>query len=116
MVRLAKSVHLRDEPALRAARDGCDLVNPNFAAMAQAMGVKGIPVERLEDLPGALHEAFRNDGPVLVDVVSERQGLVMPPKTTVGEAHSFSLLMLRAVLDGRARELIDLAKVNFLNG
>lgn len=39
----------------------------------------------------------------------------MPPKTTVGEAQSFSLFMLRAVLDGRAKELIDLAKVNFLS-
>jgi pyruvate dehydrogenase (quinone) len=93
---------------------GCDLKNPNFAAMAEAMGVKGIRVERPGELEGALATAFRHDGPALVDVVSARQELVMPPKTTFAEAHSFSLFMLRAVMDGRANQLIDLAKVNFL--
>lgn len=94
---------------------GCNLVNPNFAEMAVAMGVKGIRVERPQDLPGALKEAFAHDGPVLVDVVSERQELIMPPKTTLSEAQGFGLFMLKAVLDGRAKELIDLTKVNFLS-
>ncbi|WP_213881375.1 ubiquinone-dependent pyruvate dehydrogenase [Pseudomonas sp. dw_358] len=93
---------------------GCDLINPNFAAMAQAIGIKGIRVEKPQDLAGALKEAFSHDGPVLVDVVSERQELIMPPKTTFNEAQGFGLFMLRAVLDGRAKQLIDLTKVNFL--
>ncbi|MDB5639189.1 MAG: ubiquinone-dependent pyruvate dehydrogenase [Bradyrhizobium sp.] len=91
---------------------GCDLKNPNFAAMAEAMGIKGIRVEKPQDLKGALTEAFRHDGPALVDVVSARQELVMPPKTTVDEAYHFGMFMMKAVLDGRAHELIDLAKVN----
>jgi pyruvate dehydrogenase (quinone) len=91
---------------------GCDLQNPNFAAMAQAMGVKGIRVEQPQDLKGALAEAFAHNGPVLVDVVSARQELAMPPKTTATEAYNFGMFMMKAVLDGRARALIDLAKVN----
>jgi pyruvate dehydrogenase (quinone) len=91
---------------------GCDLKNPNFAAMAEAMGIKGIRVEKPQDLEGALTEAFRHDGPTLVDLVSARQELVMPPKTTVDEAYHFGMFMMKAVLDGRAHELIDLAKVN----
>ena len=92
----------------------CDLQNPNFAAMAEAAGIKGIRVERPQDLQAAVSEALAHDGPVLVDVVSARQELVMPPVTTVDEAHKFGLFMLKAVLDGRAGELIDLAKVNLL--
>jgi pyruvate dehydrogenase (quinone) len=69
---------------------------------------------RPEDLRSALQEAFSHDGPALVDVVSARQELVMPPVTTVGEAANFSLFMTRSVLDGRLAELIDLAKVNLL--
>jgi pyruvate dehydrogenase (quinone) len=93
---------------------GVDLKNPNFAAMADAVGVKGFRVERPEDLKDALADALAYDGPALVDVVSARQELVMPPKTTFAEAQKFSLFMMRAVMDGRARELIDLTKVNWL--
>jgi pyruvate dehydrogenase (quinone) len=91
---------------------GCDLTNPNFAAMAQAVGVKGIRVEKPHELRGAVQEALAYDGPALVDVVSARQELIMPPTTTLDEATKFGLFMMKAVLDGRARELIDLAKVN----
>jgi pyruvate dehydrogenase (quinone) len=93
---------------------GCDLKNPNFAAMANAMGVRGVRVETPGDLKGVLAEALSHPGPALVDVVSARQELVMPPKTSFSEAHSFGLFMLRAVMDGRANQLVDLAKVNWV--
>ena len=91
---------------------GCELKNPNFASMAEAIGVKGIRVEKPQDLKGAIAEALAHDGPVLVDVVSARQELAMPPKTTTHEAYHFGMFMMKAVLDGRARQLIDLAEVN----
>ncbi|MGO9422684.1 ubiquinone-dependent pyruvate dehydrogenase [Roseiarcus sp.] len=90
----------------------CDLKNPNFAAMAEAMGVKGIRVEKPGDLEAALTAAFAHEGPVLVDVLSARQELAMPPKTTTGKAYHFGMFLMKAVLDGRAGELIDLAEVN----
>jgi pyruvate dehydrogenase (quinone) len=93
---------------------GCDLINPNFAQMANAVGVKGIRVEQAKDLRAALAEAFAHDGPALVDVVSVRQELAMPPKTTFDEAYKFGLFLIRAVLDGRGSQLMDLAKVNLL--
>jgi len=93
---------------------GVDLKNPNFAAMANAMGVKGIRVEKPGELKAALTEAFAHDGPVLVDVLSARQELAMPPKATAEQAVNFGIFTLKAVLDGRAKDLIDLAKVNLI--
>ena len=91
---------------------GCELQNPNFASMAEAVGIKGIRVEKPQDLEAALAEALSHDGPALVDVVSARQELAMPPKTTADEAYHFGMFMMKAVLDGRGKQLIDLAKVN----
>jgi pyruvate dehydrogenase (quinone) len=80
--------------------------------MARAMGIKGVRVEAPQDLRAAVEDVLRHDGPALLDVVSARQELVMPPATTFGEAEKFGMFMLKAVLDGRAGQLIDLAKVN----
>jgi pyruvate dehydrogenase (quinone) len=91
---------------------GCDLTNPNFAAMAEAMGIKGIRVEKPQELEAAVTAALDHNGPALVDIVSARQELIMPPATTFAEARNFGLFMMKAVLDGRASELVDLARVN----
>ena len=91
---------------------GCDLKNPNFALMAEAMGVRGIRVEKPQELRSAIEDALAHKGPVLVDVVSARQELAMPPKATLDQAYHFGMFTMKAVLDGRASELIDLAKVN----
>jgi pyruvate dehydrogenase (quinone) len=93
---------------------GCDLKNPNFAAMANAMGIKGIRVERPAELKDAIQAAFSHGGPALVDVVSARQELIMPPTTTLSEAGHFGLFMMKAVMDGRLSELFDLAKENLV--
>jgi pyruvate dehydrogenase (quinone) len=71
-------------------------------------------VEKPQDLRGALSEAFAHNGPALVDVVSARQELVMPPKASWGQAHDFGVFLLKAVLGGRTGEVIDLANVNLL--
>jgi pyruvate dehydrogenase (quinone) len=89
---------------------GCEL--PNFAAMAEAIGIKGVRVEAPGDLEGALRAALAHDGPALVDVVSARQELAMPPKATIGQALNFNLFLLKAVMDGRAAQVVDLARVN----
>jgi pyruvate dehydrogenase (quinone) len=90
----------------------CDLKNPNFALMAEAMGVRGIRVEKPRELKGAIEAALAHKGPVLVDVVSARQELAMPPRTTLDQAYHFGMYMMKAVLDGRPTRLVDLAKAN----
>jgi len=91
---------------------GTDLKNPDFAAMATAVGVLGVRVERPEELEGAVQEAFRHDGPVLVDVLSAKQELAVPPKIALQQAKGFSLFMLKAIISGRGEEVVELARTN----
>src|SRR5947207_3630979 len=88
------------------------LKNPNFAAMAEAMGIKAIRVEDPQKLEAAVREVLAHKGPALLDVVSARQELVMPPKATFDQAYHFGLFTLKAVMDGRAAQLVDLARTN----
>ena len=91
---------------------GTDLENPNFAAMAEAAGVRGIRIEKPEEVDAAIASAFAHDGPVLIDAVVARTELAMPPGITVEMAKGFTLYMVKAVLSGRTDELIDLAHGN----
>ncbi len=89
-----------------------DLKNPNFAELAEALGIKGIRVECSEDLPDALETAFAHPGPVLVDTVVNSQELAMPPAIKLQQAKGFSLFMLKAILNGRGDEVVELAKTH----
>jgi pyruvate dehydrogenase (quinone) len=93
---------------------GTDLVNPDFAKLAESADIRGFRVEAPEDLRPALQAALDHDGPCLVDVKVNRQELAMPPTITVQQALGFSLYMARAVLSGRGDEVIDLALTNLL--
>jgi pyruvate dehydrogenase (quinone) len=89
-----------------------ELVNPNFAQLAESAGVLGLRVEKPEDLHSAMKEALSHDGPAMVEVLVNRQELSMPPTITAEQVKGFSLYMIRAVLSGKGDEVIDLAKTN----
>jgi pyruvate dehydrogenase (quinone) len=91
---------------------GVDLKNPDFAKMAEAIGILGIRVEDPADLEQAISRALTYQGPALLDVITNPQELAMPPKTTFEQAYGFGLFMLKAVLSGRGGELVELAKTN----
>jgi pyruvate dehydrogenase (quinone) len=93
---------------------GTDFKNPNFAAMAEAVGVRGIRLERPDEVETGLAAALAHKGPVLVDAVVNRMELAMPPKVQAEMAKGFSLYMLKAVLDGRATDLVELGRTNLL--
>ena len=91
---------------------GTDLKNPDFAAMAEAVGVRGIRLERPSEVDGGIAAAFAHDGPVLIDALVNRTELAMPPAITVEMAKGFSLYMLRAVMSGQTDAVIELARSN----
>jgi pyruvate dehydrogenase (quinone) len=93
---------------------GTDLQNPDFAAMARAMGIHAARVEDPGDLANAIRDVLAHDGPAVLDVVTATQELSMPPAITAEQVKGFSLWVLRAVMSGRGDEVLDLAKTNLL--
>ena len=81
---------------------GTEFKNPNFAAMAEAVGIRGIRLEDPADVEPGIAAALAHDGPVLVDAVVNRQELSIPPKITLEMAKGFTLYMVKAVMSGRA--------------
>jgi pyruvate dehydrogenase (quinone) len=91
---------------------GTELQNPNFAAMAEAIGIKGIRLEDAGQVEDGIAAALAHDGPVVIDAVVNRSELAMPPSISVEMAKGFSLYMVKAIMSGRGDEVIDLAKTN----
>jgi pyruvate dehydrogenase (quinone) len=91
---------------------GTRLKNPNFAAMAEAIGVRGIRLEDPGEVESGITEALAHEGPVLIDAVVSKMVLPVPPSITVDMAKGFTLYMLKAIMAGRGDELIDLARTN----
>jgi pyruvate dehydrogenase (quinone) len=91
---------------------GVELKNPDFAALARSAGLLGLKAETAKDVRPMLQQAFKHDGPALVEVLVHRQELSMPPTITLAQATGFGVFMLKAVLSGRGDEIVDLAKVN----
>jgi pyruvate dehydrogenase (quinone) len=87
-----------------------ELVNPDFAKIAEAAGMLGVSVEKPEDVRTALRNALSHNGPALVDVQVNRQELSMPPTINLEQVLGFNLYLIKAVLNGRGDEVIDLAK------
>jgi len=94
---------------------GTELENPDFAKMAESIGIHGVRIEDPEDLEKGLREALAFNGPAIIDVVVNRMELTMPPHIELDQAWGFSLFMAKAVLNGRGSEVLDLAKTNWFH-
>ena len=91
---------------------GTGLDNPNFASLAEAIGMKGFRVEKSKDLPRAVEDFLAHDGPAILDVTTERQELTLPPTIDAEQVKGFTMYAVRTVLDGKGTELVDLARAN----
>ena len=93
-----------------------------FADTLAATGVKrvcGIVGDGLNGITDSIRRQgkiewlhVRHGGPVLVDAVVNRSELAMPPSVTLEMAKGFTLYMVKAVMNGRGDEVIDLARSN----
>jgi pyruvate dehydrogenase (quinone) len=52
------------------------------AAVASAMGIQALRVEKPGDVRAALRDAFAHPGPAVVDMVTDPRALALPPQVT----------------------------------
>jgi pyruvate dehydrogenase (quinone) len=91
-----------------------NLQNPDFARVAEAIGFYGRRVERADDLEGAVEAWLAHPGPALLDVVTDPMELLFPPKIDVKPIFGMALYSAKALLGGRAGDLIEMAKENLI--
>ncbi len=89
-----------------------DLVNPDFTKIAEGCGILGVHVDDPEQVRPALEQAFAHDGPALIDIAVNRQELAMPPSIKLDQIVDFNLYMIKAILNGRGDEIVELARTN----
>jgi pyruvate dehydrogenase (quinone) len=92
---------------------GCELKNPNFAALAEAIGLMGLRVEEPAAVRPALERALAFNGPALVDVVTDPNVLAMPPKATIQQAKGFALAMTKMAFAGEIDDVLDTVMANW---
>jgi pyruvate dehydrogenase (quinone) len=91
---------------------GTDLDNPSFAEIARAVGLHGVRIERPSELEDGLRDGLAHDGAAVIEVMTVRQELSVPPKISYDQARGFTLWATRSILSGRGDEVIEVAKTN----
>ncbi|MBH9975795.1 MULTISPECIES: thiamine pyrophosphate-dependent enzyme [Bartonella] len=91
-----------------------DLQNPDFAKLAESIGIKGWKVNEPEELESAVKAFLSAKGPALLDVKTSGYELVMPPKVTAGEVSGMALYGTKAIMQGRVKDVADLLIHNFI--
>lgn len=74
---------------------GTELDNPDFAAVAEALGLTGIRVTDPAELDEAVRRAFALPGPVLLDVLTNPAEVAVPGKPTVSQGWGFAIAKIK---------------------
>jgi pyruvate dehydrogenase (quinone) len=89
-----------------------DNKNPNFAQMAEAIGIRGIRIEDPSDVRSGLKRALEQSGPALIDVVTDPNALSMPSHISADQVKGFGITMMKLVLSGHIDEVIETVEGN----
>ncbi|RNL54080.1 thiamine pyrophosphate-dependent enzyme [Pedobacter jejuensis] len=90
-----------------------DMVNPDFALVAQAMGFKGLTISNPDDVENAIANAFADNGPVLLNIMTNPNALAMPPKIEWAQIKGMTESMAKLMLGGKMNEVFDTIKSNY---
>ena len=89
-----------------------DLKNPNFAKLAEAVGMMGVRIENPADVSSGLEKALQHSGPALIDVVTDPNALSLPSHIAPEMVVGFGLTMGKLVLSGHIDEVLDTIETN----
>jgi pyruvate dehydrogenase (quinone) len=91
-----------------------ELKNPDFAKLAEVVGIRGWRVERNEELEASVIAFLAHPGPALLDVRVNRMELLVPPRVEVSQVIGTALYSAKAILGGRSGDVLELIESNFL--
>ena len=87
------------------------MVNPDFAALAQACGMRGYAVREPAELENQLQEAFSHQGPALIEVFTNPYVTVLPPHTSIGVLSRYVESQMKlAKMPGRLSDVVKSVK------
>lgn len=90
-----------------------DMINPDFALVAEAMGFKGVTVSKPDDVENAIANAMSHDGPILLNILTNPNALAMPPKIEWEQIKGMTVSMTKLMLGGKMSEVFDTIKSNY---
>ncbi|OCG37488.1 MULTISPECIES: thiamine pyrophosphate-dependent enzyme [Gilliamella] len=91
-----------------------DLQNPNFAKVADSMGLFAIRVDNSDSLDEAMQSFLSHQGPALLDVKTSSNELVMPPEIQASQVMGMALYSVKASLQGKMGDVVNLLVDNFI--
>lgn len=90
-----------------------DMYNPDFAKIADAMGMKSFTVKEPESVESTLREALLLPEPVLVHVRTNPNSFAMPPKVNFEQMKGMATSMGKMMLHGDFKDVFDIIKSNY---
>ena len=89
------------------------MLNPDFAKIAEAMGMTAITISDPGDVRTELEKAFLFEGPILVNIQTDPNALAMPPKLEFDQMKGMATYMVKMMLGGRMDEAFKIISPNY---
>ena len=89
------------------------IVDPDFCAVARSVGMQGYKITKPDEVLPTLMRALNTPGPALIDVHTDPNALALPPKIEWGQMMGFAQSMMKLMMEGKSREVMDTISTNF---
>jgi pyruvate dehydrogenase (quinone) len=90
-----------------------EMMNPDFTLIAEAMGMAGITIKDPSEVKSGLEKAFMQEGPVLVNILTDPNALAMPPKLEFDQLKGMTRYIGKMMLGGRMDEVFKIISSNY---